>query len=495
KDNLPPELQVEEITVDGVVITGNLQQGINIGTIDTTISRVIEIAINVVGSFNEIYKNIVNAVATAIIEPTKPPVTVTATATDSIGVKIFNPKLILTKSADKTYAIVGETVTYKIVAKNTGDITLGNLENTPVTIYDKLNTSLQFVVGSVKVNGVPDISSDILSGVVIGELSPGESIVVTFQAIIISANINPITNTSNSSYGYEVPGLPPEVGVAKSNPVSIVPEVANIDVIKTADKDLVVLGGTITYTVILKNTGTTDALNVIFKDELPNEVEIINGSFSVNGEVVNIVNIRKGINIGDIKVGKEEIIKYTVKIIKSTCNLKIVNSAKVNFIYSLPNGNAGTTTSKDTTNSSEVVNIGISNFKQISVNKQLKIQMGNPDIEEVADVTGNITISKYNIIKTPILISNEGQNLTGYKLIIYGIINEIVEYTAKSCVESLHSSEYYIPFSTFIVLPVDYCFANIEVKGVIEDIYFKKLYCRTLFTDATILIKAIVCSS
>ncbi|AOR23338.1 DUF7507 domain-containing protein [Clostridium taeniosporum] len=493
KDDLPPEFEVVQITVNGAVVNGDIGSGINIGNLAIGESVDIVLTIQVLADLTATFQNIATGTGISITDPNKPPVIVEGEGEDP-GVTVYNPKLELEKSVDKSYAIVGETVTYTVVAKNTGDITLGNVELSPVTIFDILSPSLEFIAGTVTVDGIVEPLSGIATGVDIGQLLPGQSKIITFQAKVISTTINPITNTSNATFGFQLPGHTPEVGNATSNVVNVVPEVANIDVIKTADKDFVVLGDTITYTVTLKNTGTVDALNVIFKDDLPDVVELVNGSFSVNEIVINNVNIRAGVNIGIIKAGGQTIVKYTVKVVKANCELQIINSASVKFNFRLPDGRTDIVESTPTSNSSNIITIGINNFKQLSVEENLVIPIEKLDVEEISEVTGDIEIIKSHVIKTPISESNEGQNLTGYKLVIHGLLNEVVEYTALDEEQSVHSAHYSIPFSTFIVLPENYCNGNVEINGVLEDIFFKQLNCRTLFTNATILIKASVCT-
>lgn len=490
QDTLPIEFKVLDIKVDGVSINGDIEAGINIGAISVGQNKEVVLTINVIADLNEIYKNVAKITAEVVTDPNNPPKIIQEQGVDNLGVKVYNPNLLLIKSADKEYAVVGDVVTYTIVAKNIGDITLGNIALDPVFISDILSSSLEFVAGSMTVNGVQDPLSSIVNGVDLGQLAIGESKTITFKAKVLSADISPIQNNSIATYGYQLPGEDPETGTSTSNTVNLIPEVAEIDIVKSADKDFVVLGDTITYTVTLKNTGTLDAFNVIFKDELPVEVELIDGSFSINGIVVNGVNLNKGVNIGTIKKNSQTVVKYAVKVVKANCELKIINKASVKFSYRLLDGTMGLYESES---SSATITIGINTFKQISIEEELIIPTIKPDIEEIGEVTAEIEIVNCHIIKTPVLISNEGQNLTGYKLIIHGNITEVVEYTALDPEQSVHSAHYTIPFTAFIVLPINYCIGKIDIDSVIEDVYFKELDARTLFTNITVLLKANVC--
>lgn len=397
----------------------------------------------------------------------------------------------LKKSVNNSVVVVGETVTFEVVALNNGSFIIGNIPNEPVYIYDVLRPELEFVKGSVKVNGIPNPIFDINAGIDIGILNINESKSITFDAKIIQYNPNIITNTANGTYGYVLLGGKPQKGMSISNIVELSIYKANIDVIKKSDKDFVVLGDIITYTVQLVNNGTVDASNVIFTDILPVGTGLVDESFKVNNIVVNNVNLEKGVNVGTIKAGTTTTVVYKVKVLLPTCSLQLENKSQVKFSYRLPDGTTGKGKSEVTENSSSLINLGITNFKQMSIEEYLHIPPQKPDIEQINNINGTIDIIKYHVIETSRVKSTEGQTLSGYKLVIHGVLREIVEYTACEEAQSVHSAHYDIPFSTFIVLPENYIVGSkVEVNSIVEDIYHRDMDCRIFFTNATVLINA-----
>ncbi|MDE6677086.1 MAG: DUF11 domain-containing protein, partial [Clostridia bacterium] len=58
---------------------------------------------------------------------------------------------------------------------------------------------------------------------------------------------------------------------------------ANIEITKSANKAYADVGEEITYTLVLENTGTVDALNVTLNDLLPPETTLVGGSVTVDG--------------------------------------------------------------------------------------------------------------------------------------------------------------------------------------------------------------------
>ncbi|MGL4849821.1 MAG: hypothetical protein ACRC28_12995 [Clostridium sp.] len=74
---------------------------------------------------------------------------------------------------------------------------------------------------------------------------------------------------------------------------------AKVDITKTVDKVQATMGETLVYTLVVKNTGTADAMNFILQDTTPSNTNLVPGSIFVNG-IANGGNLTTGINIGSI---------------------------------------------------------------------------------------------------------------------------------------------------------------------------------------------------
>jgi hypothetical protein len=132
-------------------------------------------------------------------------------------------------------------------------------------------------------------------------------------------------------------------------------------------------------------------------------------------------------------------------------------------------------------------------FKQFTVQENLTIPAAKPDIEQILRVMAEASITSTKIIKTPTGVSLEGQKLTGWKVIVEGVIHQKIEYVADEPTQSVHSAHFKIPFSTFIVLPCS--ITNdmvVTVVPYIEDIYAKQLDKRHIFKNITLLLDAIL---
>ncbi|MGL6104790.1 SPOCS domain-containing protein [Romboutsia sp.] len=403
----------------------------------------------------------------------------------------MSANVTLIKQSNPQYAIVGTTITYTIMATNNGTIPVSN-----VIVNDLLPSELQFINGSVQINSNPMPLENMLLGVNIGTLGIGASKSISFDAKTLSSGSTTIPNTASSEFNYQLLGASsPSLGMSTSPPYDIYLYNADISVKKSADVKQANIQDVITYTVILKNTGNVIASNVIFKDILPKSIKLIDGSFTINGVVVNNVNLSSGINIGTIAPGGLVTLVYKVTVVGSGCSGEIINSANVSFNYTLPDGTNGNKQVLAQETASATVNVSLSTFRQISIDEYLEIPCQKPDIEAINNITGEVKILNCHVIQTQNGKSTEGQQLSGYKLIIHGVLKQVIEYTADEATQSVHSAHYDVPFSNFIILPPDFVLGSkIEVEGIVEDIYSNVISKRCFFKNTTVLLVAKILS-
>lgn len=133
------------------------------------------------------------------------------------------------------------------------------------------------------------------------------------------------------------------------------------------------------------------------------------------------------------------------------------------------------------------------NFKQFTVQENLELPCAKPDIEQIIRVMADVKIVSTRVITTPVATSAEGQTLTGHKLIVEGELIQKIEYVADEPTQSVHAAHFNVPFSTFIVLPINYVQGSIvNVIPYIEDIFVQQIGKRNIFKNVTIFLNAVV---
>ena len=146
--------------------------------------------------------------------------------------------LSINKSADKTSACLGDTITYTFTISNTGNVTVDN-----VTLEDY---KLWMTPRSI------------------GSLGPGDNITVADNYTVVETDFpGPLVNTATIS-GTDPDGNPVTDNVTVSVELTYT---ASIQVTKTADKTSASPHETITYTYTITNTGNASVDNVTLEDD------------------------------------------------------------------------------------------------------------------------------------------------------------------------------------------------------------------------------------
>jgi len=174
---------------------------------------------------------------------------VTATGEDALGqpvpqdqssadVVVIHPAIHLVKSVDKTVILSGETVAYTYEVTNPGDDPLDN-----VAVSDDACSPVTYQSG--------DANND-------GLLQPGEVWTFTCSMALNNDTTNTATATGEDSLGAPVD----DADTANVDVVS--PEIA---VTKSADKTVILPGGTVLYTYDVTNPGDTPLANPNVSDD------------------------------------------------------------------------------------------------------------------------------------------------------------------------------------------------------------------------------------
>ncbi|MGL4849983.1 MAG: hypothetical protein ACRC28_13865, partial [Clostridium sp.] len=491
KDILPSELTVKpgSLKRDGNSIPGNILNGINLGTINASSIVNIEFVgvVNSVPKVNPI-NNKANVSYEVTLSPTSAPIKKNLD-TNTVPLTIKNGVLVLTKGSSVFKAIVGDTIDYQIVAKNTGNTPIIN-----VNITDLLPPELEFVANSLTVNGVSKAVTDLKSGYQINSIGVGEVVTLTYKAVIKGTNdLGIVENTAKGSYVFvigETPvnsPIPPSSnamasGEAISNTVKITVEEISQLMSKTANKSEVAIGGVIGYTVSVENTGTIDMLNVTLMDSIPVGTSLIPSSFKVNG-ISKLWPI-----VGNILVGEVAQIYYEVKVNSYIENI-IENRASIKFNYRL-----NPTDSLKVGYSSEVISyvtLISPNFTQLSFDGNFTLPCNKDDILSVTEVNAEVEIISSDVISTPSGISESNFTLTGNKLVVTAIAKIVVEYISNTPTKTLGTVAYEKLFTRYIVLPDSYTLVpDIEVNSIIEDLYAVEVGSREIFFNLTIFLYA-----
>lgn len=140
------------------------------------------------------------------------------------------------------------------------------------------------------------------------------------------------------------------------------------------------------------------------------------------------------------------------------------------------------------------------NWTELTINGSVLVPEEKPSIEQVEVLNTKIEIIRKKVIVTP---SSNGENfenkvVTGFKLIVEGLICVSVSYVSKNIDQSLHGFHGKIPFSAYIVLPAVRADGTptqvtdpFHVSACIEDITVKQVCDRKVNFTTTFVLQAI----
>nr|WP_221401493.1 DUF11 domain-containing protein [Paenibacillus phyllosphaerae] len=253
---------------------------------------------------------------------------------NAIQIDINSPNIVVNKSANSTGVVVGDTITYTVTVGNTGTANAAS-----VVLSDTLPEGLAFVTGSVTVAGVPRPTYDIVAGVPLGAVNLSTSVTVTYQARVTSIPGSFILpNSANAAFTFQsVAGGTPINGVIPSNTVSTPVYAAIISIVKSANRTTAIVGSTVTYTLLVTNSGNR-AATVTLADNIPTGSTFIPGTFRVNGNVVPGANPPLGVVIGSVAAGATATVTFDVQVNSLPSPPQFVDQGTATFTFSPPDG-------------------------------------------------------------------------------------------------------------------------------------------------------------
>lgn len=215
----------------------------------------------------------------------------------------------VTKTADTPEVVPGDTVTYRIEVENTGQVDY--TADDPASFTDDLSEVLDDAAYNDDVAGGASVTDGVLSWS--GALAVGETGTITYSVTVDDPG------TGNDVLTNAVL-TPPDIGgncaADSTDPACLVriPD-ASFEVVKTADSDVVDLGGIVTYTITVTNAGASDytaTAPAAFSDDMS---EVLDDA-SYNGDVTSGAQVDGDALTwsGALGVGETKTITYSVTV-------------------------------------------------------------------------------------------------------------------------------------------------------------------------------------
>lgn len=224
----------------------------------------------------------------------------------AVVIDTYEPQLEIVKSSTVSNAVLGDEVLYTLDIRNIGIVVAED-----VIVTDSIPVGMEFVEGSVVVDGNEEPSASIVTGVSLGNLEANAVRSIQFRLRVISTtDIINYQNIGRVTYRYE---LQPEPYSEESNVVTITPVTPGMLLEKTAIPAVVTKDDSINYTIKVTNTGDIPLINIRITDNVPQGLTVDETSVLVDGQAP-VGSLASGILISQINEGGSSMITFSASI-------------------------------------------------------------------------------------------------------------------------------------------------------------------------------------
>ncbi len=126
---------------------------------------------------------------------------------------------------------------------------------------------------------------------------------VDISSTLVASQTSALAQGTTTGDNYMINALGVQINVASPSFPTVT---------KTASKAIAKVGDTITYTVLMNNTGTNDASSVVFTDALPPGTSFVANSLTLDGVTQSGANPATGVTVGTIAAGATKTAKFDV---------------------------------------------------------------------------------------------------------------------------------------------------------------------------------------
>ncbi|MGG4047659.1 DUF7507 domain-containing protein [Paenibacillus favisporus] len=309
------------VTVGGTAVTSaNPASGVSLGTLaaGSSVTVTFQIAVQTVPASAALSNQSTVAYSSGAFQGTA--------VSNTMTTPVYQPVITIAKSASTSSATVGDTITYTLLVRNSGN------RAAQVTLTDNIPSGTSFVANSVTVGGAAVPGATPTEGISAGTVGAGGSVTVTFQVLLSSLPSPPsLANTAAASFNYQLPSGRSLSGSATSNTLTIPASAPNVTVVKSANTSAATVSDVITYTITATNNGIGPVSNVIVSDPIPEGTSLISGSVTVGGTPVPGGNPASGVSVGSLGAGASAVVTFQVRVNSLTGTRQLSNRASVAF--------------------------------------------------------------------------------------------------------------------------------------------------------------------
>lgn len=254
------------------------------------------------------------------------------TYSNTVNTALVGTRIIIDKSAFESEVSLGSTITYKLIATNTGNVA------GIVTVTDKLPEGTSFVANSLLLNGVPLPGSSPESGIRIGSLAPQESVQIIFQLFVIS--IPPslqLVNQARADSVFQTAEGRSVTSITYSNTLTTPVNAISVSASLSASTNQTFPSDFVSYALTIVNEGNLSLRDAVAFLTLPAGVLFAPGSVTINGVISPSADPSVGIPLGQIKSQSTASVTYRMQTTEDTPYLFVTKAVTRYLVSGMPN--------------------------------------------------------------------------------------------------------------------------------------------------------------
>ncbi len=319
------------VGLTGATVSGSgcstLTPSCALGRVDVGVSKVINVTYNVPSGYTT-PDPIINVATVSSVTPDPTSINNTAQASSRLNAPIADLSISKTDSPPSSTAIPGTQVTYTIVVTNAGpsDAVGANVQDTlPSTITGATWTCTASSGSSCPATGTGDINTNVTV------LNDG-TVTFSLTGTVIASATGNLVNIAKVT---PPPGVSDPSSNNNADNNTLVPQ-ADLEVVKTAPSSITP-GTNVTYTMVVKNNGPSNAADVVLNDPTPAGLSFVSSTGGCASFPCSLNTLAPNATVT---------ITATYNVPANYSGSSVVNTASVSSptIDPQPNSNSSTTT-------------------------------------------------------------------------------------------------------------------------------------------------------
>ena len=324
---------------------------------------------------------------------------------NTVTTQINLGSIALAKTVDKTYATMGDILTYTVVVTNNGTVRADN-----VIFTDSLQSDITFNAGSVKVNGTTHLDYDPTVGFNLGNINPLDNVTVVFTVTVIPLPTHAsVINFAVGTFSYKIdPNGQYYNKSYQSNTVNTIIIQPSMTVSKVVDKVYATIQNVLNYSLLIKNTGNTTISQLFFSDVLSNGAAFKAGTLVIDGVSYPTYDPIAGFNMpNNIISGNTSLIQFQATVTSLPTPAYVENTSNINFSYRIDP--SGSVTTKDVPSNSVTTNVVLGKITALKAVDKTIATIGD-------EITYTITLTNVgNVIDYSVVFQDTPSNGVTFK--------------------------------------------------------------------------------